>query len=377
MSTETTPAAGKPIACIVLPTYNEADNIRLIVPAIFEQQARIADHELHILVVDDNSPDGTQDVVGELQNQFPRMHLITGSKKGLGEAYKKGMAWAIEHLKPEFLFEMDADLQHDPELIPLFVALMGYDFDVVIGSRFAPGGDTPDFSFRRRLISRVGNWMIRFLGGIPRIADCTSGYRCIRADLIGKCDLGFMSTRGYSFQSSLLCEFIRNGARVVEIPIIFRDRKHGQSKLSLRDQMEFLLNIPRLRFNRSRVFAKFCIVGASGVLVNMGAYAGLTRLAKIPMEFASPVAIEVSIFFNFILNHHWTFKWRQTNRSWRQKLAKFHLVSIAAALVNYFVLLTLVNGFGMWDIAANLVGIAAATVINYGINSLWTWKYSL
>jgi dolichol-phosphate mannosyltransferase len=271
---------------------------------------------------------------------------------------------------------MDADLQHDPDLIPLFVTLMGYGFDVVIGSRFAPGGDTPDFSFRRRLISRVGNWMIRFLGGIPRIADCTSGYRCIRADLIGKCDLGFMSTRGYSFQSSLLCEFIRNGARVVEIPIIFRDRKHGQSKLSLRDQMEFLLNIPRLRFNRSRVFAKFCIVGASGVLVNMGAYAGLTRLAGMPMEFASPVAIELSILSNFALNHLWTFKWRQSSGSWRRKLAQFHLVSSVAALVNYGVLLGLVKSFGIWDIGANLVGIAAGTMINYGMNSLWTWRNS-
>lgn len=363
-----------PIACVVLPTFNEAANIPLIVPAIFRQQKRMASHVLHVLVVDDNSPDGTQEVVKELQPRFDNLHLITGPKKGLGEAYKKGMAWAIERLHPDFLFEMDADLQHDPDLIPLFVTLMDYGFDVVIGSRFAPGGDTPDFSFRRRLISRVGNWLIRFLGGIPRIADCTSGYRCIRADLIGKCDLGFMSTRGYSFQSSLLCEFIRNDARVVEIPIIFQDRKHGQSKLSLRDQVEFMLNIPRLRFNRSRVFAKFCIVGASGVMVNMGIYAGLTRLAGIPMEFASPVAIELSVLSNFALNHMWTFKWRQTDSSWRHKLLKFHLVSSVAAIVNYGVLVGLANGFGIWDIAANLVGIGAGTFINYGMNSLWTWQ---
>jgi len=366
--------AEKPIACIVLPTYNEADNIPIIVPAIFRQQERIATHALHVLVVDDNSPDGTQDAVQVLQSQFPKLHLITGPKKGLGEAYKKGMAWAGEHLKPELIFEMDADLQHDPDLIPLFITLTGYGFTMVIGSRFAPGGDTPDFSLYRRFISLLGNWLIRFLGGIPRIADCTSGYRCIRADLIRKCDLTFMSTRGYSFQSSLLCELIRNGARVVEIPIIFPDRKQGESKLSLRDQMEFLLNIPRIRFNRSRVFVKFCIVGASGVLVNMGLYAGLTRLLGIPMEFASPVAIELSILSNFVLNHLWTFKWRQTTSFWPSKLLHFHLVSSVAAVVNYGVLLGLVKVFGAWDIAANLAGIAAGTVINYGMNSLWTWK---
>lgn len=372
---ERTPmSSNKKIACVVLPTYNEAANIPIVIPAIFRQRDRIATHDLHVLVVDDNSPDGTQDMVRGLQSQFPGLHLVTGPKQGLGEAYKRGMAWAIEQLKPELLFEMDADLQHDPDLIPLFIILMDYGFDVVIGSRFAPGGDTPDFSFRRKLISRVGNWMIRFLGGIPRIADCTSGYRCIRADLIQKCDLSFLSTRGYSFQSSLLCEFIRNKARVVEIPIIFRDRNHGESKLSLRDQVEFLLNIPRLRFNRSRVFVKFCIVGLSGVLVNMGIYAGLTRLLGIPMEFASPVAIELSILSNFALNHLWTFKWRQTNSSWRRKLLQFHLVSSVAAVVNYSVLLGLVKIFGVWDIAANLAGIAAGTVINYGMNSLWTWK---
>ena len=364
----------KPVACIVMPTYNEADNVPIIIPAIFSQQKHISTHELHVLIVDDNSPDGTADVVRGLQETFPQLHLIVGTKEGLGEAYKRGMAWAIDHWSPELLFQMDADLQHDPNLIPLFITLSGYGFDVVIGSRFAPGGSTPDFSFRRVLISRVGNWMIRFLGGIPRISDCTSGYRCIRSDLIGKCDLTFLSTRGYSFQSSLLCEFIRNGARVVEIPIIFRDRKHGESKLSIRDQIEFLLNIPRLRFNRSREFIKFCIVGTSGVLVNIGIYAGLTRLLGIPMELASPIAIESSILSNFTLNHLWTFKWRNSSSSLKFLLLKFHLVCGMAAIVNYGLLLTLVRVFGMWDIAANLLGIVAGTVINYGMNSLWTWK---
>ena len=364
----------KPVACIVMPTYNEADNVPIIIPAIFSQQKHINSHELHVLIVDDNSPDGTKEVVRELQKTFPQLHLIVGTKEGLGEAYKRGMAWAIDHLSPELLFQMDADLQHDPNLIPLFITLSGYGFDVVIGSRFAPGGSTPDFSFRRVLISRVGNWMIRFLGGIPRISDCTSGYRCIRSDLIGKCDLTFLSTRGYSFQSSLLCEFIRNGARVVEIPIVFRDRKHGESKLSIRDQIEFLLNIPRLRFNRSREFIKFCIVGTSGVFVNIGIYAGLTRLLGIPMEFASPIAIESSILSNFVLNHLWTFKWRNSSSNLKFLLLKFHLVCGMAAIVNYGLLLTLVRVFGMWDIAANLLGIVAGTVINYGMNSLWTWK---
>ena len=159
----------KMIACIVLPTYNEADNISVIIPEIFKQQKRIESHELHVLVVDDNSPDDTRYVVEDLMPNFPNLHLITGPKQGLGDAYKRGMAWAIDNINPDLIFEMDADLQHDPDLIPLFIVMTGYDFSLVIGSRFAPGGSTPDFSFRRRLISRVGNWMIRFLGGIPEL----------------------------------------------------------------------------------------------------------------------------------------------------------------------------------------------------------------
>lgn len=240
----------RPRCCIVLPTYNEAPNVPLLIPAIFAQARRIASHELHVLVVDDDSPDGTQDAVRALMTDNPCLGLIRGDKVGLGDAYKRGIRHALDRLAPELLFEMDADLQHDPALLPLFVTLCVHGFDLVIGSRFAPGGNTPDFSLRRRMLSRTANWMVRVIGGIPRIRDCTSGFRCIRAGLLRRCDLSGLSSRGYSFQASLLCELIRQGARVVEIPISFPDRIHGSSKLALRDQLEFLVNVPRIRWRR-------------------------------------------------------------------------------------------------------------------------------
>ena len=126
------------IACIVMPTYNEAANLVELFPRIFEQQARIPTHEVHVLVVDDNSPDGTAVVVSEWMKQNPRIHLLRGQKNGLGEAYKRGIAHAIKSLDPELVLQMEADQQHDPALISLFVALTGYGFSVVIGSRFAP-----------------------------------------------------------------------------------------------------------------------------------------------------------------------------------------------------------------------------------------------
>ncbi len=364
----------RPIACIVLPTYNEAENIEYVVEGIFRQATKISSHDLHVLVVDDNSPDNTQDKVKNLQSKHENLHLISGQKKGLGEAYKRGFAHAQNLLSPDLIFEMDADRQHDPELIEIFVLLANHGFDLIIGSRFAPGGSTPDFSFWRKTISVLGNWIIRFLGGIPKLHDCTSGFRCIKADYLTKCNLNFLSTRGYSFQSSLLCELLRNGAKVIEVPITFPDRIHGKSKLSLRDQVEFLINIAKIRFRQSEEFVKFCIVGSSGVLVNLSLYIILTRLFEINYKIASPVAIELSILSNFFFNQIWTFNKRTANGSIHTKLFKFHFVAGLAGLFNYLTFIALLDFLNFHDIAANLIGIGVGTVINYFLNSLWTWR---
>jgi len=360
--------------CVILPTYNEAENVKFVIPWIFEQADHISSHELHVLVVDDNSPDGTQDVVSSLMSQYENLHLISGKKEGLGEAYKRGMAYASEKLSPDLVFEMDADGQHDATLIPLFVDLANHGFSLVIGSRFAPGGSTPDFTFRRKLISRVGNWMIRFLGGLPRIYDCTSGFRCIKADVLEKSEFGFLSTRGYSFQSSLLFELLRNGAKVIEVPIVFPDRQYGESKLSMQDQVEFLLNIVKLRFRQSEEFIKFLTVGFSGVFVNLGIYIFLTRILGVAIELASPIAIETSIITNFLLNHYWTFISRSTGTSFFRKFFRFHMAAGVAGVINYVVFLTLLHVFNMYDILSNIIGICVGALFNYFLNSYWTWR---
>ena len=121
---------------------------------------KISSHELHVLVVDDNSPDGTGDIVKKMQQQFPTLHLLTGQKKGLGDAYKRGMAHAIDKLNADIIFEMDADLQHDPAMIPLFVDLYKNGFTLIIGSRFLTGAEMPDMSYYRKFLSLFGNWRI-------------------------------------------------------------------------------------------------------------------------------------------------------------------------------------------------------------------------
>lgn len=360
--------------CFVLPTYNEEENIGNIIQQILKEEKSQSKHTFTILVVDDNSTDETQTIVQRYISLNSKVHLVTGQKKGLGDAYKRGFKYALNDLKADLIFQMDSDGQHDTSLIPDFVSYIEEGKDVVIGSRFVEGGTTPDFSFSRLLMSKVGNLLVRYVGGITQLQDCTSGYRAIRASYLKELDFSYLSTRGYSFQSSLICDLAWRGADISEIPIEFSSRQGGDSKLALRDQIEFLLNIPRLGFRNLEDFMKYSLVGVSGVFVNLGLYLFLTRYYEISEVVAPLIAIESALISNFILNNFWTFGKRVTQSRIRVKFIKFHLVSGLSALINYSVFLALFLVFGLFDILANLIGIGLAAIVNYLINSNWTWK---
>ena len=360
--------------CFVLPTYNEEENIENIIQQILKEEKNQSKHTFSILVVDDNSTDETQTIVQRYISLNSKVHLVTGQKKGLGDAYKRGFKFALNDLKADLIFQMDSDGQHDASLIPDFVSYIEEGKDVVIGSRFIDGGTTPDFSFTRLLMSKVGNLLVRYVGGVTQVKDCTSGYRAIRASYLKELDFSYLSTRGYSFQSSLICDLAWRGADISEIPIEFSSRRGGDSKLALRDQIEFLLNIPRLGFRNLEDFMKYSLVGVSGVFVNLGLYLFLTRYYEISEVVAPLIAIESALISNFILNNFWTFGKRITQSRIRVKFVKFHLVSGFSALINYSAFLTLFLVFGLYDILANLIGIGLAAIVNYLINSNWTWK---
>ena len=360
--------------CFVLPTYNEEENIENIIQRILKEEKNQSKHTFTILVVDDNSTDETQTIVQRYISLNSKVHLVTGQKKGLGGAYKRGFKFALNDLKADLIFQMDSDGQHDTSLIPNFVSYIEEGKDVVIGSRFVEGGTTPDFSFSRLLMSKVGNLLVRYVGGVTQVKDCTSGYRAIRASYLKELDFSYLSTRGYSFQSSLICDLAWRGADISEIPIEFSSRQGGDSKLAFRDQIEFLLNIPRLGFRNLEDFMKYSLVGVSGVSVNLGLYLFLTRYYEISELVAPLIAIESALISNFILNNFWTFGNRITQSRIRVKFVKFHLVSGFSALINYSAFLTLFLVFGLYDILANLIGIGLAAIVNYLINSNWTWK---
>ena len=363
-----------PIACVVIPTYNEEKNIEKTILRVLELKKVIKSHSLKILIVDDNSSDGTQRVVNSMMEDYQEIEIIHGTKIGLGDAYKRGFSYAQRMINPELIIQMDADGQHSPKVIKQFIDLAVNGKDLIIGSRFIKGSSTPDFSKWRRFISLLGNFLVRYLGGVYMIKDCTSGFRCINSSLLKKCNLDHLSSKGYSFQSTLICELIKSGANAIEIPIIFHKREHGHSKLSLNDQVEFLINIVRIRFRNSEDFARYCIVGMFGVFVNFSVYWSLTRYLQWSPEFASPLAIEFSIISNFLCHNFWTFVKRQQESIFLDRFIKFHIVAGIAGSINYLFFLTLINALIINDLISLFIGIAIGMIFNYAGNSLWTFR---
>jgi dolichol-phosphate mannosyltransferase len=359
---------------VILPTYNEKDNIGLMLGALREQFKSIP-HEMNILVVDDNSPDGTADMVRAESKKAKNIFLITGRKQGLGAAYVRGMKYAINELHADAVMEMDADFSHKPEDVPRLIEAIDRGADFAIGSRYVAGGKIPeDWSFLRRMNSTWGNVFARYVAGMYQVRDCTAGFRAIRAEIINKIDPDTLRVRGYAFQISLLHEAILNHAVVREIPVEFVDRKRGETKLGLRDIVEFMLNAWWIRFERSRTFLKFSAVGAAGVLVNLASFTVLLNLGM-NKYIASPVAIEISIISNFLLNNFWTFSHREVNDRIHIRGLKFNIISFVALGVSYstFLILSALDPGGVPQIH-QAVGIIPATLINYFLNSYWTFK---
>jgi dolichol-phosphate mannosyltransferase len=359
---------------VIVPTYNERDNIEPLVLALEHQFASMS-HDMHVLVVDDSSPDGTADVVRRLQPGRPHLHLLSGVKAGLGAAYIRGMRHALDELQADVVFEMDADFSHLPADLPRLMTNIDHGADFVIGSRYVPGGTVPrEWGAHRRAISLGGNIVARYLAGTYRVRDCTAGFRAIRASLLRTIDLEALRVQGYAFQVALLHAAVIHGAKVVEVPVDFVDRRYGESKLGLRDVLEFVRNAAWIRFQSSRTFLRFATVGATGVVVNLGLFSWL--LASGMNKFlASPIAIEASIVSNFFLNNYWTFRERRTRDRKRIKGLKFNVVSLVALGISYgtFALLSALFPHTAPQVH-QLIGIVPATAVNYFLNSYWTFR---
>lgn len=225
---------------VVVPTYNEKDNIeRLAKEILFLKK------DLHLLIVDDNSPDGTGEIADRLAKEFPQVHVIHRSGKlGLGSAYRTGFRYALDKGAP-LIFEMDADFSHDPKYLPDFLEKIK-EYDVVVGSRYLNGVSVVNWPIRRLMLSYGANVYTRLVTGL-RLSDCTSGFKCFRKEALEAINLDNIKSDGYSFQIEMNFRCMEKGFRSGEVPIIFIDRHAGTSKMSKKIVREAVIMVWRLR----------------------------------------------------------------------------------------------------------------------------------
>lgn len=229
-------------AFVVIPTYNEQDNLQRLI-----EQVLLQDESLHVLVVDDNSPDGTGQLADELSCLNERVNVLhRPAKLGLGSAYRDGFRLAME-LGADLLIEMDADFSHDPSILPLFLEKIKTN-DLVIGSRYINGISVVNWPLRRLILSYGANWYTRLITGLT-IMDCTSGFKCFRRSLIESIGLDRVRSDGYSFQIEMHFRSAELGAKICEVPIIFIDRRVGQSKMSKRIVREAVFMVWKLKLS--------------------------------------------------------------------------------------------------------------------------------
>jgi dolichol-phosphate mannosyltransferase len=232
---------------LILPTYNEAENVQAIVAASGEVLARAAPDGYRVLIVDDGSPDGTGQLADQLAAEHPWVEVLhRAEKNGIGPAYLAGFRHALDR-GAAYVMEMDSDFSHDPaDLARLLESVYG-GADLALGSRYVPGGGVTDWGLLRRFISEGGSTYARVVLGL-RVRDLTGGFKCFRREVLEAIQFDGVRSRGYAFQVELTYRAVQAGFRVVEVPIVFRDRQQGTSKMSWRIAAEAMWLVPALRF---------------------------------------------------------------------------------------------------------------------------------
>lgn len=301
---------------VVIPaTYNEKGNIERLITILEEEVfPKIKNHDMSILVADDSSPDGTADEVRKLMKKWKNLDVNVGERKGLGAAYIRAMTYAIEKLDADVVFEMDADLSHDPKEVPNFLKKLDDGYDMVVGTRYSAGGSMPhNWPIYRKAFSVIGNLLVRTITFRFSYHDWTGGIRAIRKELFLKQREKVRPFQGYTFQVAFLYKSILDGYKIAEVPIHFSDRTLGKSKIA---PLEYIVNLLRYviteRIIELKRFVKFLMVGGAGFIINASLYWLLVNYSDLSLVMANTVAAQVAIFSNYNLNNSWTFKDRKS-----------------------------------------------------------------
>ena len=364
---------------IIVPTYNERENITPLVERI---DRAMSPRDYEVVFVDDNSRDGTAELINSLSGQYPVKALVRQDERGLATAVIHG----IEHSEGNTIVVMDADLQHPPEVIPALLSKTENSADIVIASRYVEGGGMKGWGLVRRIISKGAIMLAHlFLPATRKVKDPMSGFFAFKRQALGK---SRFKPTGYKILLEILIEGkFQNAA---EVPFTFESRSLGESKLNALQQIEYLKHLFSLMWRTGELmrFVKFCLVGVSGVIVNYGLYWLLTRLAGFtPLNnaaiggiasgnLAMAISIETSIVTNFILNNYLTFADRNVRgiKAFLGRLFKFNVICLVGGLIQIGIANLLTITLGIYDLVSILIAIIIAMLWNYLLNTWLTWK---
>ncbi len=366
---------------IVIPSYNEATNIKPLIQRLLEQFPKQPHHNYSVLVVDGNSTDGTQSEVEAISKNHPNVHLLNESKKsGLGAAYIKGFDYAIKNLGAEVLVEMDADFQHPPEDVIRLISEIDNGYDYVIGSRFIKGGSIPkDWALYRKLLSYGGNIFSKIVLGIFDVHDFTSGFKASRVKgFVDKIDFSSIISSGFAYKMDLLYKMRNLGARFKEIPINFGLRDRGDSKMENNNFMDSLKVVLMLRIRHNYSFFKFLGVGFLGLFVDLGLFNFLRILTSLS-AISALISGSLALLTTYIFNNLWSFGDRKIDGFFRhfKSFIIYAFFSVIPIVIRSRLIHYAVSYFGDTFLVSNMaffVGIILGLVWNYTVYSKIVWR---
>lgn len=368
---------------VVIPTFNEKDNTSLMIETLSQKFSEIKNHEMELLYVDGNSPDGTADVVRSKMKKYKWLHLLVETKKeGLGKAYAKGFKYAMEKLHADYVMEFDADFQHRPEDMKGLVDKIDEGYEYIIGSRYIPGGSIPDkWGFKRKFLSVVGNLVARIGLLQPKLHDLTTGFKITKVKgVLDKIDLDHLYSNSFAYKLHILAAATWGGAKTVEVPIVFVERTKGESKLIKNEMVESLKVIFLFQIHNPKIqrFIKFGIVGFVGYLINAFGLEFFYRVLKLPTGVSAGLGAELAIISNFTFNNLWTFSEKRISGfgSLVKKFIQFNLTSVGAIIIQTIVVGLGTRFFGN-DVRQVMLFIAVVFFVlpfNYAAYNILIWK---
>lgn len=346
---------------VVLPTYNEKSNIEKTVQKVLEQKKNLPGWDIHIIIADDiRSTDGTEKIAKQISKNHANVHVIK-VEPGLGVGLIKGHQYAIDHLHPDVLAQLDADGQVETDVLVRLVKGVEEGYDFIIGSRLIEGGKNK-LSFSRRIFTLGSSWFCRILMGPVDVKEFTNSARAFTPQIFKKLSLNRLPWREKTFiiQPAFLNEMIRAGAKYKEVPLVFKNRLEGYSKNKVFNYTydvitycidirlhKWGINIPFFHYTRrAKTLVKFGLVGFIGTLVDFLFYKIFIIFFTTPPATSKGISTEIAIINNFILNNFWTFRYRKTKTNMWQKLSIFNLVSLGGLIIGVLIVKILHNLYG-------------------------------